>query len=150
MTRKRRRLFAVLFGLGMLALATTLALFAIGDSAAYFKTPTDIKTTHVPPGLHLVIGGLVEKGSVKKDGKTVEFRVTDGENAVPVFFVGMLPDLFREGQGVVVKGKLGTDGVVRADAQDGVLAKHDERYMPSEVVDSLKKSGHWQEGAVTQ
>lgn len=144
MTRKRRRLIAVLAGLGMLGIATGLVLSAFSDNLVFFYSPTDLKTKPVPPGRRLRIGGLVEQASVQReaDGKTVEFRVTDGKSDVPVVFSGALPDLFREGQGVVVEGRL-AGGTLRADT---VLAKHDERYMPPEVVDALKKSGHWQEG----
>ena len=146
MTRKRRRLIAVLAGLGMLGIATALVLSAFSDNLVFFYSPTDLLTKHVPEGRRLRIGGLVETKSVKHeaDGKTVDFKVTDGESAVPVTFGGALPDLFREGQGVVVEGALDGTGTVRAAS---VLAKHDERYMPREVVEALKKSGHWQEGA---
>ena len=145
MTRKRRRMIAVIAGLGMLGLATGLVLSAFSDNLVFFYSPTDLKTKPVPEGRRLRIGGLVEQASLKRepDGKTVEFSVTDGNNAVPVTYTGALPDLFREGQGVVVEGKLDRSGMVRADT---VLAKHDERYMPPEVVEALKKSGHWQEG----
>jgi cytochrome c-type biogenesis protein CcmE len=145
MTRKRRRLIAVLAGLGMLGLATGLVLSAFSDNLVFFYSPTDLKTKPVPEGRKLRIGGLVENASLTRepDGKTVEFRITDGNTAVPVTFTGLLPDLFREGQGVVIEGRLEGNGTVRADT---VLAKHDERYMPREVVDALKKSGHWQEG----
>lgn len=145
MTRKRRRLIAVLAGLGMLGIATGLVLSAFSDNLVFFYSPTDLKTKDAPQGRRLRIGGLVEDGSVKHEanGKTVLFRVTDGKTDVPVTYSGALPDLFREGQGVVVEGKLDGAGEIRADT---VLAKHDERYMPREVVDALKKSGHWQEG----
>jgi cytochrome c-type biogenesis protein CcmE len=148
MTRKRRRLVAVLAGLGMLGIATGLVLSAFRQDLVFFYSPTDLKTKDVPHGRRLRIGGLVEEASVKHaaDGKTVEFRVTDGKTDVPVTYSGALPDLFREGQGVVVEGTLDGAGEVRADT---VLAKHDERYMPREVVEALKKSGHWQEGAAT-
>jgi cytochrome c-type biogenesis protein CcmE len=147
MTRKRRRLIAVLAGLGMLGLATGLVLSAFSDNLVFFYSPTDLKTKPVPPGRMLRIGGLVEKASLvhEPDGKSVEFRVTDGKSDVPVTYSGALPDLFREGQGVVVEGRLGRSGVFRAST---VLAKHDERYMPREVVEALKKSGHWKEGEV--
>ena len=148
MTRKRRRLIAVLGGLAMLAIATALVLTAFSDNLVFFYSPSDLKTKHVAEGRRLRIGGLVENASFKReaDGKTFEFRITDGENTVPVTYTGLLPDLFREGQGVVIQGMLGNDGMVRADE---VLAKHDENYMPREVVDALKKSGHWQEGEGT-
>ena len=144
MTRKRRRLLAVLAGLAMLGIATTLVLLAFNDNLVFFYSPSDIKTKHVAEGRRIRIGGLVAAGSVTHDGKTIAFRITDGENAVPVTYSGVVPDLFREGQGVVVEGRLDGAGLVRADS---VLAKHDEKYMPREVVDALKKSGHWQEGA---
>jgi cytochrome c-type biogenesis protein CcmE len=100
----------------------------------------------VPLDRQLRIGGLVEEHSVthEANGRTIDFRVTDGNNAVNVVYTGSLPDLFREGQGVVAEGKLGRDGVFQAST---VLAKHDEKYMPPEVAEALKKSGHWQEGA---
>lgn len=144
MTRKRRRLLAVLLGVGMLGVATALVLSAFSDNLVFFYSPSDLRTKEVPLGRRLRIGGLVEQASVKHeaDGKTVLFRITDGANDVPVIYGGTLPDLFREGQGVVVEGKLGKDGEVEAAT---VLAKHDERYMPPEVVEALKKSGHWQE-----
>jgi cytochrome c-type biogenesis protein CcmE len=146
MTRKRRRLVAVLAGMGMLGIAAALVLNAFSDSLVFFYSPSDLKTKAVPQGRMLRIGGLVEEASVNRagDGKTVTFRITDGNVAVPVTYSGALPDLFREGQGVVVEGRLDAAGEVRAAS---VLAKHDERYMPKEVVDALKKSGHWQEGA---
>jgi cytochrome c-type biogenesis protein CcmE len=148
MTRKRRRLIGVLAGLGMLGIATALVLTAFSDNLVFFYSPSDLKTKHVAEGRRLRVGGLVENASLKReaDGKTFEFRITDGENSVPVTYTGLLPDLFREGQGVVIQGMIGSDGMVRADE---VLAKHDERYMPREVVDALKKSGHWQEGEGT-
>jgi cytochrome c-type biogenesis protein CcmE len=149
MTRKRRRLVAVLAGLGMLGIATALVLTAFRDTLVFFYSPSDLKTKAVPQGRSLRIGGLVQPASLLReaDGQTVEFRITDGESAVPVTYTGALPDLFREGQGVVVEGALGGDGVVHATM---VLAKHDENYMPREVVDALKRSGHWQEGPSTR
>jgi len=146
-TRKRRRLLAVLAGLAMLGVATTLVLLAFNDNLVFFYSPSDLKTKHVADGRRVRIGGLVEPASVTRDGTSIEFRITDGENAVPVTYSGVVPDLFREGQGVVVEGRLDRAGLVRADS---VLAKHDEKYMPREVVDALKKSGHWQEGPKTQ
>jgi cytochrome c-type biogenesis protein CcmE len=145
MTRKRRRLIAVLVGMGCLSVAATLVLSAFNENLVFFYSPSDIKAKGVPQGRLLRIGGLVEEASVQReaDGKTVDFRVTDGSNTVTVVYRGALPDLFREGQGIVVEGKLEGAGVIRADS---VLAKHDENYMPREVVDALKRSGHWQEG----
>ena len=142
MTRKRRRLLVVLGGLVMLGIATGLVLTAFNENLVFFYSPSDLKTKDAPEGRRLRVGGLVEAGSVSKttDGRSVQFRVTDGSNDVAVTYSGVLPDLFREGQGVVVEGVL-SGGIFKADT---VLAKHDERYMPPEVADALKKSGHWQ------
>jgi cytochrome c-type biogenesis protein CcmE len=144
--RKQRRLaFAItllLAGGG----AAGLAVFALQDNVLFFYSPTDIvdHPEKVPTGRVFRIGGLVQNGSVKRDaGLDVHFVVTDGKNAVPVNFSGVLPDLFREGQGVVALGTRDTDGVFKASE---VLAKHDETYMPPEVVDALKRAGRWKEG----
>jgi len=142
-TRKRRRLYGVLLALLALGGATALALTAFQDNLVFFVSPSDVAAKPIGPERSFRLGGLVEASSVKRlgDGKTVEFRITDGPHAVPVRYTGILPDLFREGQGVVVEGKL-IGGVFQARE---VLAKHDENYMPREVADALKKSGHWQE-----
>src|SRR5216683_1245296 len=146
MTRKRRRLYSVLAGVAALGVAAFLVLSAFSDNLVFFYSPTDLKTKPVPVARQLRIGGLVETDSVTRaaDGKTVGFRVTDGANTVGVTYTGSLPDLFREGQGVVAEGMMQRDGVFRAS---NVLAKHDENYMPPEVAEALKKSGHWQETA---
>ena len=146
MTRKRRRLIAVIGGLVLLSGAAAITLTALSDNLVFFYSPTDLKTKNVPVGRQLRIGGLVETGSVEKsgDGKSVSFRITDTSNDVIVRYTGALPDLFREGQGVVVEGARDADGSIKAAS---VLAKHDERYMPPEVVEALKKQGRWQEGA---
>ena len=143
MTRKRKRLLVVLLALGMLGIASALVLFAFNDNLVFFMSPSDLASKGAPETRRLRLGGLVETGSVAReaDGRTIDFRITDGNSAVPVVFSGLLPDLFREGQGVVVEGALGRNGVFNADT---VLAKHDERYMPPEVADALKKAGHWQ------
>ena len=145
MTRKRRRLYVVLGGLALMGVATALVLSALSDNLVFFYSPSDLNAKDVPDGRSVRIGGLVEAGSVKReaDGTTLDFRVTDGNNAVPVIYKGDVPDLFREGQGIVAEGKL-DHGTFRAAS---VLAKHDENYMPREVVDALKRSGHWQETA---
>jgi cytochrome c-type biogenesis protein CcmE len=144
MTRKQRRL-ALIGGCGVvLAAAVMMMLYAIGDSKVFFQNPTDLVEKNIPVGTRIRIGGLVKEGSVQRGSDLrVRFEVTDGKTAVPVRYQGILPDLFREGQGVVAEGKLETDKVVDADT---VLAKHDERYMPKEVADALKKSGRWGEG----
>ncbi len=146
MTRKRRRLYVVLLGLSTLAVAAALVLNAFEENIVFFYSPTDIATKTPPPDRRVRIGGIVVDGSkkMKPDGVTVGFSVTDIENTIRVSYRGVLPDLFREGQGIVAGGKLGPDGVFVADE---VLAKHDENYMPAEVADALKKSGHWREGA---
>jgi cytochrome c-type biogenesis protein CcmE len=144
--RKQRRLaFAItllLAGGG----AAGLAVFALQDNVLFFYSPSDIvdHPDRVPSGRVFRIGGLVQNGSVKRDaGLDVQFVVTDGKNAVPVNYSGVLPDLFREGQGVVALGTRDTTGVFKASE---VLAKHDETYMPPEVVDALKRAGKWKEG----
>ena len=143
MTRKRRRLVVVLVGLAMLGCATALVLAAFNDNLVFFYSPSDLAEKAVGPERRIRIGGLVEDQSlVHEDGHRVAFRVTDGKKDLKVVFDGVLPDLFREGQGVVAEGKLSGDGVFLASS---VLAKHDEKYMPPEVADALKRSGHWQE-----
>jgi cytochrome c-type biogenesis protein CcmE len=142
-TRKQRRLYFVLLGMAALGGAVALVLTAISDSLVYFYSPTDIVTQRIPEGRRMRIGGLVENDSVVKDGKTISFKVTDVTNAIPVVYTGVLPDLFREGQGVVVEGRMEKGGHFQATE---VLAKHDENYMPKEVADALKKSGQWNDG----
>ena len=144
MTRKQRRLILIGTSLGILAIAAALVLGALRDSIVFFNSPTDLAEKHVAPGTRMRIGGLVKPGSIQRaDNLQIRFAVTDGKTDVAVHYQGIVPDLFREGQGVVAEGKLEPGGVFAADA---VLAKHDERYMPREVVDALKKSGRWQEG----
>lgn len=143
MTRKRRRLALIGGAMAILALALALILTSLGGSIAFFASPTDIAEKVMRPGQRLRLGGLVEKGSVARpDGVTVRFRVTDMKTSIPVAYQGIVPDLFREGQGVVVEGALDADGTFRADT---LLARHDERYMPREVVDSLKAQGRWED-----
>lgn len=142
MTRKQRRLYFVFLGMLALGAATALVLTAINDTLVYFYTPTDILAKHVGPDRRLRLGGLVEQGSVVKQGETVRFTVTDLTASLPVTYTGVLPDLFREGQGVVAEGRLDGKGMFLASE---VLAKHDEKYMPKEVSEALKKSGRWQE-----
>jgi cytochrome c-type biogenesis protein CcmE len=143
MTRRQRRMVLIAAAGAVLCLATALVLSALKDSLVFFNSPTDLVEKHVAPGSRVRLGGLVAPGSlVRGDNLSVHFEVTDGNRTVPVTFRGILPDLFREGQGVVTEGALASDGVFNAD---NVLAKHDEKYMPKEVADALKKSGHWME-----
>jgi cytochrome c-type biogenesis protein CcmE len=142
MKRKHRRLAVLGAALVTLGAAAGLILNAAGDSLVFFYSPTELQAKAPGTATMVRIGGLVEQGSVQRsaDGGTVHFSVTDLKQAVPVVYSGILPDLFREGQGVVVQGHLGADGAFEASQ---VLAKHDERYMPREVAEALKKSGEW-------
>jgi cytochrome c-type biogenesis protein CcmE len=143
MTRRQRRLAMIAGGVGVLGVAVFLVLFAMKDSIVFFNSPTDVTEKHIAPGARIRLGGLVSPGSlVRGDNLSVRFEVTDGSHAVPVTYQGILPDLFREGQGIVAEGALDRAGVFKAD---NVLAKHDETYMPKEVADALKKSGHWKD-----
>jgi cytochrome c-type biogenesis protein CcmE len=144
--KARARLMVVMAAAPVLALAAGLSLYAMGDAAVFFYSPKMAEDKHVPPGRTVRLGGLVEPGSVKTlPGGQVDFAVTDNVATDRVVFRGALPDLFREGQGVVAEGAFDPSGVFVARE---VLAKHDERYMPKEVVDALKKSGRWRgEGA---
>jgi cytochrome c-type biogenesis protein CcmE len=142
MTRKQRR--GVLIGtcLVVLGVAVGLVLYAMRDSIVFFYGPSDVAEMQISPGQRFRLGGLVETGSVERgEGTTISFAVTDGAKTLPVTFTGVLPDLFREGQGVIAEGTLEPDGVFHAD---NVLAKHDENYMPPEVAAKLKTKGLWQ------
>ena len=143
MTRKQRRMTIIGGSLAVLALAAALVLNALRDSIVFFSTPTMVAEKHVEPGKRFRLGGLVQPGSLKRgDNLAVTFEVADGGAKLPVAFKGILPDLFREGQGVVAEGALDANGVFKADT---VLAKHDENYMPKDVADALKKQGHWKD-----
>jgi cytochrome c-type biogenesis protein CcmE len=145
MTPKKRRRLA--FAVSLLvagAGAAALVVYALQDNVLYFYSPSDVSAKHIQPGVAFRIGGLVEKNSVRRGkGAAISFLVTDGRSHVPVAYEGVLPALFREGQGVVAMGALNGTGTF--DASE-ILAKHDERYMPPEVVDALKRSGRWKEG----
>ena len=144
MTRKQRRLILLALAMAALGGATAMVLVAFNDNLVFFYSPSELQAKAVAADRPVRIGGLVELHSLARDGTTVTFRVTDGTADLAVTYTGVLPDLFREGQGVVAEGRLRPDGSFLAST---VLAKHDENYMPREVVDALKKSGHWQEGA---
>lgn len=147
MTRKRRRLYIVTAALTVLGLATALVLNSFEDSLVFFHSPSDLVEKPVPAGRTFRLGGLVEEGSYAKEGVVITFKVTDLVESVPVRFRGLVPDLFREGQGVVTEGQFDEDGVFVAS---NVLAKHDENYMPPEVAESLKKAGQWQGNEVSK
>ena len=140
MKPKRKRLYIVGLALLFLGAAAALVLTAFEDNIVFFYSPTDLAEKGVGPGRTVRIGGLVADGSVAKSDATVTFTVTDLNKSVEVAYTGILPDLFREGQGVVAEGRIGTDGRFTATE---VLAKHDENYMPPEVADALKASGQW-------
>ena len=141
MTRKQRRLTLIGTAVGVLGVALGLVLYAMRDNIVFFHAPADVAAKAVQPGTRFRLGGLVKEGSIKRDGQSITFEVTDAQQALPVRYHGILPDLFREGQGVVAEGVLEGSGVFKADT---VLARHDETYMPREVADALKQQGHWQ------
>ncbi len=143
MTRKQKRLSVIAGALAFLGAATALTFYALGQKASYFYMPGDLQAATLESGQRIRLGGLVENGSIiRGQGTEVAFGVTDSQETVKVRYTGLLPDLFREGQGVITEGTFGSDGVFVADS---VLAKHDENYMPKEVADSLKEKGVWQE-----
>jgi cytochrome c-type biogenesis protein CcmE len=142
MTRKQRRLVLIGSGLLVLAVAAVLVLTALRESIVFFNSPTDVIEKKVQAGTRIRLGGLVQPGTLERKDVEAAFDVTDGKNVVRVTYRGILPDLFREGQGVVAEGMLIDATSFRADT---VLAKHDENYMPKEVADALKKQGHWKD-----
>jgi len=142
MTRKQRRLVLIGSSLGVLAFAAFLILFALKDSIVFFNSPTDVVEKDLKPGTRIRLGGLVQSGTLTKQNLDARFDVTDGKNVIRVSYHGILPDLFREGQGVVAEGVIKDKTTFTADV---VLAKHDETYMPKEVADALKKQGHWKD-----
>jgi cytochrome c-type biogenesis protein CcmE len=141
MTRKQRRGVLIGLCLAVLGVAIGLVLFAMRDSIVFFYSPSEVAEMRIAPGQRFRLGGLVETGSlVRSEGTTIRFVITDKAKTLPVTYTGVLPDLFREGQGVVAEGALEPDGVFHAD---NVLAKHDENYMPPEVAKKLKAQGVW-------
>jgi cytochrome c-type biogenesis protein CcmE len=142
-TRKQRRLVLIGSGLGVLALAAALVLSALRDSIVFFNSPTDVIEKQIAAGTRIRLGGLVKPGTLTRGEElNVRFEVTDGKSAIPVAYKGILPDLFREGQGVIAEGAIDPAGLFTAQT---ILAKHDETYMPKEVADALKKQGHWKD-----
>ena len=145
MTRKQRRGVLIGMCLAVLGVAVALVLFAMRDSIVFFYSPSEVAEMQIAPGQRFRLGGLVEMGSVVRgEGTTIRFAVTDKAKTLPVTFTGVLPDLFREGQGVVAEGSLEPNGTFHADS---VLAKHDENYMPPEVAKKLKEQGVWRDDA---
>jgi len=143
MTRKKRRMMLIGGAGAVLFAAVGLILFALQDQIVFFNSPSDLAENGVKPGQRIRLGGLVKETTlVRGEGTEISFVVTDGGADVKVTYAGILPDLFREGQGVVTEGAMNPDGSFQADT---VLAKHDETYMPKEVADALKEQGHWQE-----
>lgn len=140
--RKRKRLFLILGALAVLGMAVALILAAFSQDIRFFRTPADITDAEYSSGARFRLGGLVEDGSVERTGTKLEFTVTDSIDTVRVFYEGIVPDLFREGQGVVVEGRFDPQRVFIADS---VLAKHDENYIPKELADSLKEKGVWKD-----
>jgi cytochrome c-type biogenesis protein CcmE len=142
MTPKRRRLWLLLGSLSALGVAAALVLTALNDNLVFFYSPTQVAEKSLGPERRFRLGGLVEEGSVQKEGQIVRFTITDTNKTLKVVYRGILPDLFREGQGVIAEGSLGPDGVFAARE---ILAKHDENYMPPEVAKALKESGQWKD-----
>ena len=148
MTPRRKRLAWIVAGVAVLATAVGLVLYALSSNIVFFFTPSQVAAKEAPQGRAFRVGGLVEDGSVRRNGLDVSFRITDNARTIPVVYRGTLPDLFKEGKGVVAQGAVGTDGVFKASE---VLAKHDENYMPPEAAEALKKAGHpMQSGTVKQ
>lgn len=139
MTPRQKRFVWIGSGIASLALITGLLLYALNSNIVFFFTPTQVAAQEAPTGRPFRIGGLVEPGSLKRDGTQVQFRVTDGDHQIEVSYVGTLPDLFREGKGVVAQGRLDEQGRFTATE---VLAKHDENYMPPEAAEALERAGH--------
>lgn len=144
MTRKNQRIALIVGGLSFLGIAAGLVLTAFEDSVVFFFSPTELQAKPVDPEQRIRVGGLVEEGTVERGPADAEvrFNVTDGTTSLTIRYVGILPDLFREGQGIVAQGQM-RNAMFQADE---VLAKHDENYMPKEVADALKQGGHWKDG----
>lgn len=141
MTRKQRRLSLIGTAVGVLALALGMVLYAMRDTIVFFYPPSEIATKGVRPGTRLRLGGLVGEGSIRRgEAQAISFSVRDASASIPVRYKGLVPDLFREGQGVVAEGVLTASGVFEADT---VLARHDETYMPREVAEALRAQGMW-------
>jgi cytochrome c-type biogenesis protein CcmE len=146
MKRRHRRITFIVVGLAALGLAAYLAASAFRNNLVFFFSPTQVAAKEAPVGRTFRIGGLVQEGTLKRDGLNVQFTVTDTAANIPVVYNGILPDLFKEGRGCVAQGKIGTDGVFHAEQ---VLAKHDENYMPPEAGQALDKAKHAREAAKT-
>jgi cytochrome c-type biogenesis protein CcmE len=139
MSPRQKRMAWIALGLAVLAIAIGLVLYALSSNIVFFFTPTQVASGEAPQGRAFRVGGLVEPGSLQREGVQVRFKITDNAKTVPVTYTGTLPDLFKEGKGVVAQGQVGADGVFKAKE---VLAKHDENYMPPEAAAALEKAGH--------
>jgi len=139
MSPRQKRMAWIALGLAVLAIAIGLVLYALSSNIVFFFTPTQVASGEAPQGRAFRVGGLVEPGSLQREGVQVRFKITDNAKTVPVTYTGTLPDLFKEGKGVVAQGQVGSDGVFKAKE---VLAKHDENYMPPEAAAALEKAGH--------
>jgi len=146
MKRRHKRITFILIGLAGLGLAAYLVASAFRNNLVFFFSPTDVAAKKAPVGRTFRIGGLVQQGTLRRDGLNVQFIVTDTAASIPVVYNGILPDLFKEGRGCVAQGKIGTDGVFHAEQ---VLAKHDENYMPPEAGKAIDKAQHAREAAKT-
>ncbi len=146
MKRRHRRIAVIVVGLAGLGLAAFLAASAFRNNLVFFFSPTEVAAKKAPVGRTFRVGGLVQEGTLKRDGLNVQFTVTDTAASIPVVYNGILPDLFKEGRGCVAQGKIGADGVFHAEQ---VLAKHDENYMPPEAGQALDKAKHAREAAKT-
>lgn len=146
MKRRHRRITFIVIGLASLGLAAYLAASAFRNNLVFFFSPTQVAAKEAPVGRTFRIGGLVQEGTLRRDGLNVQFTVTDTAASIPVVYNGILPDLFKEGRGCVAQGKIGTDGVFHAEQ---VLAKHDENYMPPEAGQAVDKAKHAREAAKT-
>ena len=146
MKRRHRRITFIVVGLAALGLAAYLAASAFRNNLVFFFSPTQVAAKEAPVGRTFRIGGLVQEGTLRRDGLNVQFTVTDTAASIPVVYNGILPDLFNEGRGCVAQGKIGTDGVFHAEQ---VLAKHDENYMPPEAGQAVDKAKHAREAAKT-
>ncbi|MEM0899610.1 MAG: cytochrome c maturation protein CcmE [Pseudomonadota bacterium] len=147
MTRKQKRMTVVFGGLTVLSVAVALMLTGLSEQVTFFRTPSELVALKPSLDSRIRLGGIVVDGSVRGDTDAVRFDIEDATTQITVRYAGILPDLFREGQGIIAEGALDPSGTFMADT---VLAKHDETYMPKEVADALKEQGYWQPGSISE